>query len=345
MTHTMHSMNAVAPVSFADVLHHSRRTIVPDGRSTSTVWRVWLDEEAKADSPLTVILKQTRSAEIMPEVLFYQELGPQLVPLVPRVFAANYDAQARLSEVVLADLSMTHLFPHVGEMWNEAQIRQILSGYARLHAAASRLAPLPTWIPSEKKWRPSPAQAMSLFGELMGSPFARHNGRDVGTDLETALAALDTLPPLDALITEEPFTLLHGDCWIANIGLPRAAGDSATFIDWDLINYGPETLDIANLLLMQPDASLRARWPLWLDVYWRERERLEGRPFPSGWDPEIRQAVAVAGALPFIGHVHRNVLGPPTAYSGLPWWRELFTMLVYELPLWLDLHFWANRED
>jgi hypothetical protein len=331
-------------ISLANALRTHRRAQVPGGHSGSAVWRVWLNGDAGESGPPSVIVKQTRRADATQEVRFYRELGQMLMPLVPEVYAADFDAGEGLNEVVLTDLADTHFFPMMGDTWSEAQLRQIVIGYARLHSAASSLLSLPSWIPSEKATRPTAQHAAAMFDDLMSSRLARPSHNGAGQSLDAARAALLSLPPIDALIGDEPTSLLHGDCWIANIGLPRVAGAPVVFVDWELVSFGPATLDIANLLLMQPDARLRAQWPRWLDLYWQERERIDGRRYPAGWDPEVRRATALAGAIPFVGHVHRNVITPPPIDVAPLWWGELFTMLANELPGWTDLRYWTAQD-
>ncbi|NOX63606.1 MAG: hypothetical protein GXP42_16910 [Chloroflexi bacterium] len=224
-------------------------------------WHLSL-RRAGMQTNMTVVYKRGKTVEgafmrgaARREVMAYAHL-PERIPLgMPTVVA--FDA-------VTGDLWLLPFPPvkhtnHWLADWDEADVRRTLDDLAKLHAAfwdaRDALAQWP-WLRD-----PLGREAEALLAEGRASleciQTAKAFDQHLTPDRVARLMALAKQPnPLFQALTALPPTLLHGDAGFQNVAITQD-GRRRLWYDWQLVGFGPATLDLVTYLhpWAYPDAN------------------------------------------------------------------------------------------
>jgi len=299
------------------------------GGKPSRLDRVWLSYAAPTRAPASIVVKRIgpdwprdpRGADR--EFLFCTQLLPQLDIAAPRLYDAKHDAATGYRLLLMEDLAPKYRFPPPTHAWTPAEARCLLRAYAMLHARGREAVPPAT----ERDWL-WPSQEELLLGEEV--PRAAH-----GLAQQPFWRAV---PGLDALIAwtrafgmsaDRPTeTLLHGDLYPPNAGLPHDLDDEAVLIDWEMAAVGPAELELAYMFLQPHHAERNLVRDDMLAYYWAQREAIEGR-VPSPDERCVRQRYADAVlALALLPVAHKVAVRPyPLGSSQAVYWDNMFGIL------------------
>ncbi len=287
----------------------------------SRVWR--LSASGGADST-SVVIKETGALASDPdfghrEAMAYQEVLPRLSIRVPRLLGSMESGDVRY--LALEDL-VEYRFPAQQHLWSVDEFKCFLPSYAQLHVegiACGRKPWMleygqPTWSPDSVSFEAVELARLGIWGDLPGlAALARRTLEDV-----PSLAGLDTV--------------LHLDIHPSNVGLQIATPCRSALIDWDMTGWGAPELDLAYLDLQPYGASHAVGRDEVLDLYWKERMRLEG-PAPSGVERRRRQRVADRiFALSLVAVAHRSATDPyPPGSSPGKYWSAMRPKLFEKL--------------
>ena len=259
------------------------------------------------------------------EVRFYQIILPELAIAHPHVFYAGREPASEHFVVIMEDVSESHKFPPPTHRWRQNEIEMILRSYARLHASGQTAVP----EVGDREWMVD-----------------RHESRlkETADDLPQMVDALTksriwpNLPRfdqlLDAILREAgyfsafPTTILHNDVYPPNCGLPKDEKQEVVLLDWEMVGWGLEELDLG-FMFLQPYGSHRdLNRAKALDYYWLERQRLGFRLRPFE-ERQRRQWYADAlWALWLIPVAYRMAKSPyPTGSVPKQYWNNMFVVL------------------
>lgn len=250
--------------------------------SPSALYRVELDYESGYGEagPRTVIVKR-----IAPdwrddpyghdrEVNFYGSLYPRLELQQGRVYFAGVEPESEYRLVIVEDMGGSHRFPPPTHPWSEQELRPILQTYARLHV---RGQPYIHNVCEEGWLFPRHEERVRATAETLPQMVETVVKAGLWSPVPGFSALLErTLKKIDQL-ADAPITLLHGDVYPPNIGLPHdPARHEVMLLDWEMVSWGLAEMDLA-YMFCQPYRSHRfIHKAEALDYYWAERERLEG---------------------------------------------------------------------
>ncbi|HET9983231.1 MAG TPA: aminoglycoside phosphotransferase family protein [Longimicrobiales bacterium] len=246
------------------------------------------------------------------------------------IFACPYVAYA-LGEgevALLMDDLGERLFPDVRAPLDFAEEERLLDALARLHAAFWG-APAPP-----APWLTPPATSLEMLAPaVLRSPdFARlppalaervRLGWSIALPrLPAGVRALMTCPgaELTRAWTDLPATVVHGDAKVANFAL--LADGRVTAFDWELIGWGPATMDLGWYLAV--NASRLARPKALVSL--RYRELLEGRlgvviPEPV-WQRMLAAATLTGARMLLWSKGAALANGGPAAEAEWAWWVD-----------------------
>ncbi len=177
-------------------------------------------------------------ADIVPEALFYRDLGPQLDVRMPRVYYSAVDETAGQAIIIMDDvvaLGGRFLTAHVP--YALATARDSLTQLARLHAGTwagnrtrelswlqPRIGPMGKMVPAD--------QLQSLLDDGRG-PELTGELRDAGNLLEA----------VKKTSAHEITCVIHGDTHSGNSYLD--ASGAACWLDWQVVQRGNWATDVA----------------------------------------------------------------------------------------------------
>ncbi len=209
------------------------------------------------------------------EYEFYRQWASRLGDALPHVTYAGPEPDTDYGLILLEDVAAGHRFSPADHLWRPDELSQALRAYARLHVRGAALIDddqRPDWLFPRYEDRVI-ARAAEL-PEMVASLAEQGKLRPLqsfDTLVEWVVNAIDTYKAL-------PATLLHNDVAPQNIGLPRRGSDASrvVLVDWEMVGSGPAEMDLA-YVFMQPFGNTRqVDREVMLDVYWQERQRLEG---------------------------------------------------------------------
>jgi hypothetical protein len=223
------------------------------------------------------------------EVHCYSRIVPALE--LPRAHL-YYTGQCPDSDdflLITEDVSDHYRFPPPTHCWTEAEMRPILRTYAHLHTrGASVVDAVRTegWLFPRHEER-----VLAMAAELPGMvETLMQMGIWSSAPLFPALMER-TLREIETIASMPP-TLLHGDVYPPNLGLPHNLDEPhVLLVDWEMVSWGMGEMDLA-YMFCQPYRSHRAiHRAAALDYYWAERARLGGQ-LPSPTERALRQRYA-----------------------------------------------------
>jgi thiamine kinase-like enzyme len=148
-------------------------------------------------------------------------------------------------------------------------------------------------------------------------------------DLARIIRALveDPQPLCDAL-DRYPWTLLHGDPRLANMGLERTGRGRLLLLDWQLASCGPPAIDLAWFIdCATPDLRIEDR-DVVIERYRRALARRIGDRFDEGWwQPQLElsllgQFVRDAWFMLYEAAHGASPEARARAQSDLHWWSD-----------------------
>lgn len=303
------------------------------GEKGCRVERVHFTQTRGGRAPGTAILKfgreevDGRTHTATREFEFYARYGENAGLRLPRVYFNQIDPETGRQVLILEDLKTSYRFPRTSHRWTVAELRHALGAYARLHVLGRSLLP----EESDRGWLFSYLEPPIDLDDLRG-------------DYEELVAGdhWSPIPGLEDLIEEaghgvreltaRPPTLLHHDVWPSNVALPRDQDAEAVLVDWEMVGWGPAEVDLAYLFLEPYQGARELPAATVWDVYWQERQKLEGS-IPSR---ELRQGIQrqaeVLLALSLI-RVARSVARSPYPINTRPgaYWRVMHETLPSRL--------------
>ena len=285
-------------------------------------------------------LKRTALAEVWPVYRTGDTIGREAALLRERSLDGVWEAYAcpylavaaEDGEIGLLMEDLTDaLLPDVDEPISEAQEDILLGALARLHARywgapplrlpwlmtpTARFAAMGPQAADEEAVRPASARFAPFF-EMMRTGWEaalRH--------LPPEATELVSRPPerLAAACADLPWTLLHGDTKVGNLGL-CADGRVAAF-DWEWVGVGPPTLDLGYHLavnssrLARPKEDVIARYRTMLEA------QLETRIDDGAWRRLVRVGVLCGAVMLLWPKALGLESGNPRAAAEWDWWAE-----------------------
>jgi hypothetical protein len=261
------------------------------------------------------------------ELQIYRDLLPQTGLRTASLFYTGVEPATGLRLIVLEDLGEQYRFPPPAYRWLPEEVDRFLRTYACLHVRGREsLPPAPerAWLLTYQQpdW-----QAETVLQELAGLI-----ARGIFRPLPGAERLVDRALGLLGAFAAWPATLLHGDLYPPNIGLPVCPEKEAVLIDWEMAGWGLAEFDLA-YLFMQPYGSARQiDVQKTLDVYWSYRQALEGVIPPA---EERRAAQWFAEAMFALAEVFvaRRVAEHPFPAGTAPhaYWQAMYGVLERKL--------------
>lgn len=237
--------------------------------AVSSLWFIEVEYAAGSSPqlPNRLIVKWPAAESPAPEhgvleVVFYRELAPPISsPPIVRCLATA-SPTSKQQWLILEDLRLSHTNPRWPECPNNDQVSEAVGVLAKFHAA----------------WWDSPK-----LGKTIGTFHTETNLRKMVSDIATHVPGLirdlkDDLPVSDRLVLEAVFnsslrpwlrllerralTVVHGDAHQWNFLFPRSGKGVPYLIDWQLwhLDVGPR--DLAFLLALHWEPSVRRQLEL-----------------------------------------------------------------------------------
>lgn len=264
-------------------LHSVRATRFKVSASPSALYRLTLEyapnaEGLQGEMPSSLILKRIApdweedEYGWVREVRFYSTLYPHLQLDYGRVYFAGAEPDTNYQIVILEDRSATHRFPPPTHLWHEEEIVPIVRAYAAFHRRGQpyvKQARQEGWLFLRHEER------ISATAERLPFMVESIVKQGIWFPLPTFPALLErTLKAMERL-ADAPVTLIHGDVYPPNVGLPLAGSEGQVMLlDWEMVSWGLAEMDLA-YMFCQPYRSHRAlNKTEVLAAYWAERERL-----------------------------------------------------------------------
>jgi hypothetical protein len=220
-------------------------------------------------APSSLFLKTARSDRLDPswvagrqEVAFYTTVAPGMPPgLVPRCFAADWNAETNRWRLLLEDLTSTHIHATIWPVPASLdQCKIIAESLARLHACwwdhPSLGGSVGTWVDADTldRGRQKFSEHLARFTDEFGDRIPVERRELYGR-------LLDAAPRLrHRYLSRRNVTIVHGDAHVWNCLLPRDhEADGARFFDWDSWRIDVGSSDLAYMMAMHwyPDRRQR----------------------------------------------------------------------------------------
>jgi aminoglycoside phosphotransferase (APT) family kinase protein len=235
----------------------------------STADRVTLDLDyasgRDAGLPTRILLKTYLALPHAPksmyrnEVRFYRDVRPELDIEAPRVFASTIDEDSGQFGVLMEDLNLRGArFPNATTHIELDQVADLLDTLAKLHA---RYWQSPA-LDAQFSWVPTPLEGgmhntFTTFGkQLVGAQLENPLKAEIVAPLGRSLDDMWTaLWKIQAVLADEPRTLLHGDTHIGNTYL--LPDGHCGLLDWQLMVRGRWSHDVTYLLVTALETEVR----------------------------------------------------------------------------------------
>lgn len=307
-------------------------TAEPIKRSSTpaATYRLWLDSVG-TQAPRSVLIK--RIDDDWPddplgherEVLFYQLLLPRLGITHPHIFYAGPEPDSSHLVVIMEDVSESHRFPPPDHVWNQSEIEMILKAYARLHENGQYALPSSEerdWMTDrhEKRLYETAEKLPQMVEALVAG--------DIWPEMPGFDRLLEQTLHEAQMFSNHPVTVLHNDVYPPNCGLPLTETGDVILLDWEMVGWGLEELDLAFMFLQPYRSHKELDRKETIFYYWRERQRL-GNPGRSSTERQRRQRYADAlWSLWLIPVAYRMAESPyPVGSTPRIYWHSMFKVL------------------
>ncbi|HET6443940.1 MAG TPA: phosphotransferase [candidate division Zixibacteria bacterium] len=259
------------------------------------------------------------------EVRFYQLLLPRLDIAHPHIFYAGIEPDSSHQVVIMEDVGNSHHFPPPDHVWTQSEIEMILHAYARLHEHGQHALP----SLEERGWMMDRHEnRLYETAEKLPHMVEKLVAQNIWSKMPGFGRLLERTLHDAQMFSSHPVTVLHNDVYPPNCGLPMTNTRDVTLLDWEMVGWGLEELDLG-FMFLQPFGSHRV-----LDrkeansCYWRERERL-GSPGHSSVERQKRQEFADSlWSLWLIPVAYRMAESPyPVGSTPRNYWTSMFKVL------------------
>jgi aminoglycoside phosphotransferase (APT) family kinase protein len=126
--------------------------------------------------------------------------------------------------------------------------------------------------------------------------------------------------------------LIHNDVAPQNIGLPYDLSQSALLVDWEMAGWGLPELDLAYMFLLPFRNTQRIDRSRALEVYWHERQALEGACPPPEERCMVQHYADAWWALRQLVLAQRVALTPfPAGSAPQAYWDAMYCVLQERL--------------
>lgn len=205
-----------------------------------------------------------------PEAVFYRELAPALpTPPVVRCFGtANLNSKHQW--LILEDLRSSHSNPPWPQRPGNKEVQKAIEVLARLHARwfeATALGSTVGTLHTETSLRTT---VCGIASHLAG--FFDDLGQDLSlTDRQALEAAFNSsLQPWLRLLDRKALTVVHGDAHTWNFLFPRSGQGLPYLLDWQLWHLDVGARDIAFMIALHWDPTVRQQLELPLLHFYHE---------------------------------------------------------------------------
>jgi aminoglycoside phosphotransferase (APT) family kinase protein len=202
---------------------------------------------ARPAGAVWLVLKITPSVQ---EAMFYTTLARHLPRNVPAVYHVAVRPEGKEQWLFLEHIPCMVL----GPLWEGREFEKALEGLAAIHAAFWQEAHLSglTWLPqcTERGVLGQFQRDMEALARPAGGPGLPRQVRSAVADLVAAVGDADPAAAARAAaLVAPPFTLLHGDYHLANVGTRDRSLEAAVVVaDWSNCAIGPPQVDLVYLL-------------------------------------------------------------------------------------------------
>lgn len=214
------------------------------------------------------------------EFEFYRQWADMLAFILPEVVYAGPEPETGYGLVLLQDVAATHRFFATNHVWKPEELSRTMRAYAQVHVQGYSIiedSQTPDWLfpRYEERILAQAAEIPRMVAGLVGAEMWRPLS-GIEHLIESVVSGIQTFANL-------PTTLLHNDVAPQNIGLrisdtavPGAVAPDVILVDWEMVGRGLPEMDLA-YIFMQPFGNTRyVDRAQMLNVYWQERQRLEG---------------------------------------------------------------------
>ena len=258
---------------------------------------------------------------------FYRSLLPQLPLAQPELYHAGVEADNGVHYLLMEDLSGRYRFPPATYRWRPDEISCFLRSYARLHVFGRAMLP-----PADRREWMLTYQRPCWEGDALLQAVSELVTLGIWAELpclsRLVERAFEGLPWLNSL----PATLLHGDLYPPNIGLPEQLDGEAALIDWEMGGWGLGEFDLAYLFLQPYNSASQACREEALRAYWSQRLELEGRIPAADERAERLWAAEVFFALAEVMVARRVARSPfPAGSAPAEYWSAMYPVLYTRL--------------
>ncbi len=195
------------------------------------------------------------------ELAAYRLLASEGVAGVPAVYGVVWDARPSRHWLFLEDVGDRRLARGTLKDWVRA-----MRWLARLHGRfLDRSAEVLRAVPGASRFDRGFVEALCASATRSLEALARVPDGRAGLrppDAERLRSVVDRFPGVARHVLGQVGTLIHGDCYSYNVLLPptahaRRKARRVCFVDWEAVGFGPNTLDVAALMLTaSPDARV-----------------------------------------------------------------------------------------
>ena len=235
------------------------RSVVVEDANAGTTGRLLLSLEWSADSdlPHRVFIKlppddETQRAFVAAvgmgraESRFYRDLSAELPIPIPRCYYADFNDAGDRYIMVLENLEARGCqFRNASSRYSIDYLREVLSAFARLHAAfwaSPRFADDLAWI--------KPPAFHDMGPRLVQRAMERHASEMPPVFSEMGSLYLENTAAIHSIWNQGVPTLVHGDCHDGNLYYDPDAGPG--FLDWGVLGRTSCMRDVAYFLAGTP---------------------------------------------------------------------------------------------
>jgi hypothetical protein len=207
----------------------------------------------------------------VPEIVFYQELGPAL-PSPPIVRClATAPPTSKQQWLILDDLRSSHSNPPWPQRPSDKEVHEAVAVLARFHAGWWEAPALGSTVGTLHTENGLGTMVHGFRDHLPG--FFDDLGDDLPLSDRLVLEAVfnSSLQPWLRLVDRRALTVIHGDAHTWNFLFPRSGHGIPYLIDWQLWHLDVGAKDLAFLIALHWDRSVRQQLELpLLHFYYEE---------------------------------------------------------------------------
>lgn len=278
---------------------------------------VTLKWNRSVDAPTHAVLKVSHAGFGQPELPFYENVAKRLnSTAVPHFYGGGIDEQTGRTWLLLEDLSISHERPSDAPLPPRfARSVQIVEALARFHAAGWHkndwhdIGPTMWTRLRSSDWLEGGCN--HLFAQVGDA--ADQRTRDAYARFQLGFSTL-----IERAERLRGRTLIHGDAHVWNWMLPREGRDGEPkLIDWDGWHLGVGAWDLAYMMAVQWDRSVRLRFEIQL------LDRYHEILAASGVTGYSRESLQNDYRLAVLLHMRTPIARFVRKMSAYVWWPQI----------------------